>query len=215
MNCAEARFLISMNRPGERTASQEAFLQKHLLECAECSEWQEQFDRNICKAVESVRQEPVFDRPVDFTRAILEKTVDLSGPGSEEPWIDRMLSPALRPAVRQSLLGAVAVIVCTFVLESYSTLLGVRNVETILAFRQPSAQVYTARLAENIDQILSAKSTATLLKSLGIAKVDELISALSSRQRAQLVEAAKRQQASTLRPITERQLTDLVRSASR
>lgn len=128
MKCDEARSLLSLYRPGERSDEETRTLEMHLRSCAACRRVHQQF-RLASQTMHRIgAHEPVLPDPAQFTHEVMAR-LSAGKPRQAQTRVDILLLPAQRPAVRTVLVAVVLVAIVVLGAQTYDTLTDVHKIE--------------------------------------------------------------------------------------
>lgn len=215
MKCAEARFLITMHRPGERTTGQDVFLSEHLDICPECSSWKAHYDEALPGILTQLRREPRFPDAETLTNAVVEQTIRVQRPPARRTIIDTILEPGAHPAVQRVLLAGVSFVILLFALQISLLFSSIHSMETSLSYR-PQPEVSSAlRVDRALTAFLSAETKEVIARTLGVNSLEETLSALSRGDRTAILERARRLDSLPLQMIARERWKEYVKSVTK
>lgn len=148
MTCNESRRLLSLYRQGELSAEETRAVKEHLGSCPACSRVERELE-TVNETIRRIRlQEPILDDQVRFSSEVMSE-LSRGASRQERTWIEILLLPAERPAVRALMLAVVILAVVSFGAQTYETLANVHQIE--VRFSRQQATTGKERVCYEVD----------------------------------------------------------------
>ncbi len=174
MNCTTARRLLTLSRPGERTAAETEALLHHLADCPACREERSVIESAVTGFRRTAAAEPTVPDSTVAATAVIRRLQQSSS--SPSPIAEALLRPARVPSVRFALIACVLIAVVSFGVQASTTLWEMHQLEIRFAEHAPVAGAQSAFGSDLASVPLTAAQQQSL-RSLERADADRLFAA--------------------------------------